>query len=500
MLERDEEERLVASARRGDRAARDRLAEAFEPLVGRLARSFAGTYDVEQSDLAQAGREALLARLVGIASYDSSGGRLSRWLEPGIAAAMRNEAQGEARSRVIVGAASVAVDGDEVSLLDIQGELDPGLAAIGGELPDDSATTTRRATSAADRYLRRDRFPELKRSFVDFMVARDPDWRLHAPTWKLMTESPAIRSLLERVRAGQAPLAAIEQEYLLFVPERRPRCSIAQEVSFDDEHSRTLASIVCDAAEHGTLAERAQWRDRGASDAVAAVAHFRRWVLGGEPQELWPDPIERSLAVEHWVAERALSDPPPDPDCVLHYVSGKTRAVAWGGDLGRLKRLALQLERDFGWSEETAVRFTLTGIHEITPKLRGRIVAGGLYGATARVYLDIDPRATPQEVAGHYERWRVRLAQLRRCEPYPTRARATSARRLALALFVEENWRPDADWEELRRRWEHEHPQWRYPDSVSDPTANFANHARQAWTHLTGTPWPDSRGTRPRRA
>ena len=349
------------------------------------------------------------------------------------------------------------------------------------------------ATSARDSYYRQDRFEDVKAKFAARMREGDPTLDVHEPTWQQMTRTPKLKTLLEEVRQGTASLADLEQNYRSLAPDGRAhQATTPREFTRDDKRSQALTQIVRHTAERGSLSERAQWAALGVVNAVTAVQHFREWVLGGQPADLWPDLRVRVLATERWVEEQAQHEPSPDPDYILHYGDGKMRAVAWGGALGALKRCAMELERDFGWREDQAVRFIVTGFMQATPKLTGRMQLGGVYRATARIVMDIDPRTSPDEVCRLYDRWRQTLALpgLLRGYSYPDRDRAMDDKHLALAVFVAENWRPDVEWSELHRMWNEQHPAWLFSDDVKDPDRNFANHARQAWSLVTGENWP----------
>ena len=212
---------------------------------------------------------------------------------------------------------------------------------------------------------------------------------------------------------------------------------------------------------------------------------------GRGARELWPDLAERWLAARAWVEEQAKRESAPDPEHILAYGDGKVRAIARGGALDALKQCACQLARDWGWSEEQAVCFILTGFAEDVPKLRGAVHAGGLYGAHARVVLDIDPRTSPAEVASHYAKWRETLTVVGGDHAHPNRDRQMKEATLALAVFVEEHWQPQGSWRDLLASWNESYPAWRFPDGALNPGANnFANHARQAWSRLSGERWP----------
>lgn len=490
MLTEPEEQALVRRAQRGDRTAQGSLLMAFEGLVGSLARRYASK-EVELEELESAGTEALWAALGRLASYDPAQGRLATWLGPSLTHAIQAAAGREAQSRRALEARRQDDEGEaQESELERQGRIDPELAAyVGEEAEQDSLSQPGRA-SARDPYLRMDRFSDVKEILLVRLLASDRHATIHEATWQKMTRSPALASLLEEVRRGEASPARLEQEYRNLAPaEHVPQAP--RVFTLRDERSRALARITRRAAEAGSLPERARWAAAGVMDAESEVQHFRRWVLGGEPSGLWPDLAERFLAAEHWVEGQAKLEATPDPEYVLAYGESKLRAVARGGALDALRHCAHQLERDFGWREERAVRFILTGFAEQDAKLQGRVHAGGLYGARARIVMEVDPRTSPAEVARLYTRWREALARVRGERCYPDRDRQMNEKTLALATFVEERWQPAASWRDLRASWNEDHLDWRFPEEAEDPAAkNFANHARQAWSRLSGARWP----------
>lgn len=541
MLSEDEERRLVAGAKRGDRGARDRLLREFEPLVLASAAQHMDSQRLRFDDLAQEGRVALLKRLNELNTYDPERGRLSTWLKPAVKGAIKSVVAAEAKEPKLPGKVSKeseteiappvlsdATDKDEET-----GECDDTATCVGAEGDDDDTSKDEDAgeheeatasyeidesgfggfsrgpwersrqgpSSARDRYLQDDRFVDVKEGFVDFKREIDPAWRLREATWETMTRSPRLKSLLQEVRDQRANFAQLEQEYdILAPPDRDHRATTEREFTLHDERSKTLARMVCHAVEEGSVPERAQWAALGVADAVTAVRHFREWYLGGRPTDLWPETATRLFATDQWVEQQAQREPAPDPEFILFYGDGKMRAIARSGTLAALKECASQLVRQFGWREDQAVRFIVSGFAETTPKLRGRIEGGGAYRATARVVMDIDPRTSPDEVLQQYDRWRRTLGSLQGGQAYAGHDRSAKERTLGLAVYIEENWRCDMEWKELEKLWNEQHPSWRFPDDVRDPTDNFANHARQAWTLMTGESWPKDYTQKARRS
>jgi hypothetical protein len=484
-----EEQMLVRRTLAGSAPARTRLIEDQTALVATLAKRYL-TAGVELEELKAVGDAALVAELERLADYDPDRGRLATWLRPSIAGAIRKAAARETRSRGVLKSLPRSDEGEGKDEPE-HGRLDPNLAELLGDEDDDAELARPGADSSRDPYLRGDRFLDVKEALLVRLQQKNALATIHEPTWLKMTRSPAEVAVLKQVRDGvEGSMAHLEQEYSNFAPAPRlTRSPRAMEQR--DSRSDALARITRHAARAGSLPERAQWAALGVPDAVSAVAHFRRWVLGGEPSQLWPDPVELLLAAEHWVEDQAKREPDPDPTRILAYGDGKLRAIARGGKLDTLKYCARELTQQFGWPEEHAVRFIIIGYAPSSAKLSGGVRLGGPYRALDRVLMDIDPRTSPAEVARLYGRWRKTLALLRGGPAYPGRDRPMKDRTLALAVFVEERWQPGMPWSDLLAVWNEEHPDWRFPDESQDPGGNnFANHARQAWSRLSEANWP----------
>ncbi len=485
-----EERALVRRTLTGDTPARARLVGAQQGLVAALARRHASRV-VELEELESAGREALMTTLERLADYDPALGRLATWLGPSIEGAILKAAAREERSRRALESLRQSDKGESESALDRRGGLDPGLAELLGDEVDRVDLAPPGPASSRDPYLQADRYPDAKQALLIVLRQDDPLATVHGPTWLKLTRSPALAAVLEQVRNGvEDSVARLAQEYQNLAPAAQTK-RVSRTFLQRDARSDALARISRHAALSGSLPERAQWAALGAPETVSAVGQFRHLVLGGEPAELWPESGLRFLAAEHWVEEQAKREADPDPEYILTYGEGKRRAIARGEALDDLKRCAGTLVRDYGWREEHAVRFIITDFAQNAPKLRGGVHSGGLYGAQARVVMDIDPRTSPAEVARLYEKWRASLALMGGEGAYPDRDRSMKERTLALAVFIEEHWHPERGWCDLRAEWNEDHPAWCFPDGAQDPGANnFANHARQAWSRLSGARWP----------
>ena len=173
---------------------------------------------------------------------------------------------------------------------------------------------------------------------------------------------------------------------------------------------------------------------------------------------------------------------------------GKPRLLRIRGDreLAFLKTVARSLTGHFDcWSEPEAVAFVLSGWVPPLAKLRAR-TRRGLYRAASRITYDVDPRTSPAALAEFHRRLRRRWVE--------GRDRLLGDKALALAVFADAAWQPGASWEELKERWNREHPPG---DALHSelPTNQFATECRGAWERLTNEIWPQgSRAARHLRA
>lgn len=197
-----------------------------------------------------------------------------------------------------------------------------------------------------------------------------------------------------------------------------------------------------------------------------------RWRRDGLPA-LPPAPV--SLRVE-----RASLDYLVPGDRWIHSVPVGTQ-----GPLPRLKALAAELTKYYGWREPHAVSFVLTG----TPppvtmaSLGGRFVPAA--PALDRLIMTVDPRLGPREVASLFAWAR------RRVLGDVARDRPLSEKHGELAVFIAGRLGERRTWAELVEEWNRQHPRWGYYQVGAE--VRFARDARTAWERLTGRTWPDRR-------
>ena len=162
----------------------------------------------------------------------------------------------------------------------------------------------------------------------------------------------------------------------------------------------------------------------------------------------------------------------------------RVRLVRIRGDgvLAELWTIASNLCGHFdAWNVEDAVSFVLSGATPPLAKVRLRTRVSRFYPAASRIALEIDPRTRPDTVKSHYQALRERYAG--------TRDREMSTENLALAVFVECNWRPKISWEEMLSLWNETHPE---SDELYWPgdSRQFKTRCQRVWQQLTGASWP----------
>lgn len=148
------------------------------------------------------------------------------------------------------------------------------------------------------------------------------------------------------------------------------------------------------------------------------------------------------------------------------------------GVLGSLQRLAKSLAESYGWQPAQATIFVLCGvvplislIRSTTPEIRVR--NGDDLAWARRIKLDIDPSASPEQVAEAFARAResMELAPLR----------PLSRKHLRLAEFAGVD-HVDLSWAERHRMWNDEFPDWTYSEQ-----SNFRRDAAVAQSRLLRT-------------
>ena len=134
------------------------------------------------------------------------------------------------------------------------------------------------------------------------------------------------------------------------------------------------------------------------------------------------------------------------------------------------------------WTFEDAVSFIVSGAIPPLAEVRASTRSSHLYPAASRVFLDIDPRTSLEEVSAWYGRLRQRHDVTRQQQPM-------SPRNLALAVFVECNWHPGVTWVQLLAAWNVAHPEG--DDLHSEQSSRqFKVDCQRAWQGLTGALWP----------
>lgn len=133
-------------------------------------------------------------------------------------------------------------------------------------------------------------------------------------------------------------------------------------------------------------------------------------------------------------------------------------ATSAGGVLEQLRRLSVELEEMFGWTQAEATTYVVTGGVPYVPPMK--IIGPEKLPPSRllRVVLEIDLALTPRQVADRYRRMRR--------EWLGARLRALSPKHLSLAGFIAQ--RPaDELWPDRLRAWNRAHPpDWKYKNEA----------------------------------
>ncbi len=547
-----EERSLLRRIARGDEAAHQRLLGAFEPLVAAAARRYAPPGSATYEDLCQQGRIGLLGAVKAYKAGAETrfGAYAKSWVEGAVkkgVAASGSETLGLEADKLALdedgqseGASAEA--GEEEG--EAPGRRGAGHVTVIGELVGGQA-------SGRDAYLLHaaDEFADVAHLFGNWLAQEGHPEEINPRVWTYLQR--AEHELLVRAReVDTLALAQLQQKYdlacELLLPDGRPRRSEGLVIE-PDARSAALAALVAQAVSAGSLPERA-WHAAKATQGTAPargpgfpeVTECRTRLLPAgliDPSRVasW---IEAQAAREGGPAGAYLKVPLTEaeqetlgqnggharasyaallgalagrlageaegelPATILEWPElltyenpgGKPRLLRIRGDreLAFLKTVARSLTGHFDcWSEPEAVAFVLSGWVPPLAKLRAR-TRRGLYRAASRITYDVDPRTSPAALAEFHRRLRRRWVE--------GRDRLLGDKALALAVFADAAWQPGASWEELKERWNREHPPG---DALHSelPTNQFATECRGAWERLTNEIWPQgSRAARHLRA
>lgn len=282
------------------------------------------------------------------------------------------------------------------------------------------------------------------------------------------------------VLAGDATLDELFREYrdleTLGQPEQKP--PIVRELP-PDKRDWALSRILA--------VEAARWPE---------VRAFRQDVLGGRllspqdvpawieaqaaadgPSTLWIRlPLPPGASPAQWFSalaelsehERGQLSVAVQSETLQFALDGWTATVPVrrNGTLGRLKRLAQQLEPF--WPEAWAVLWVLTATVPPIPRARVKQTFRGF--ERDLITLEVNPRASKEEVAELYAKARA--------DVFKGPDRPMTEKHLELAVFFAAH---EGTLRELMDRWNAAHPTWAYREFT-----NFGRDARQAYRRVTG--------------
>lgn len=153
------------------------------------------------------------------------------------------------------------------------------------------------------------------------------------------------------------------------------------------------------------------------------------------------------------------------------------------GVLDRLRRIAMHLERSYGWGEPYAVAFILTG--ESPPPLRGSVTASRTYGSLrpSTAVITVNPDwVSPSDVARLY-REVMSEEDFRLHGGEPGAGRPLQEKSARLAVFAARD-AGSGSWAELMARWNAEYSEnsgWEYSDR-----RRFGRDCRRAFERVAG--------------
>ena len=218
------------------------------------------------------------------------------------------------------------------------------------------------------------------------------------------------------------------------------------------------------------------------------VESFRNQVLDGEL-------VDENESAD-WI-ERQSHETPPNgverPSGKLYFVrlpSLRVLSVPTFNRtrLGRLRKLAERLSRDFRWWNPFAPVWVLAGGVPPVQILDVHSFIDWRYPALSRITLTIDPGLPPGEVEFEYRRAQELMSGGREF-------RETSERRLRLITFVYEHHELKSTSDRIKA-WNKEFPQWSYDEQ--EQVSNFLRDVRGAERHLREPKfmptWPEGFG------
>ncbi len=148
--------------------------------------------------------------------------------------------------------------------------------------------------------------------------------------------------------------------------------------------------------------------------------------------------------IENRVESRMLSYGLPGAKWVQHV------GVRVGGVLDELWHLTDRLVKRYGWKEDQAAVFILSGVTPYLPGIRLETDYREDCPAASRITLIVDPFVPPQEVLGTYSRVRQQILK--------GRYRPLSEKHLRLAVFAAEQKRKGVTWAAVMEEWNQAHP------------------------------------------
>ncbi|MBC7294289.1 MAG: hypothetical protein H5T84_09370 [Thermoleophilia bacterium] len=228
-----------------------------------------------------------------------------------------------------------------------------------------------------------------------------------------------------------------------------------------------------------TLSEIGAWIQERAQEEGASYFVTLELLPGGEisfTEQDWRSVLSKKINDTRLVETKRLTLSYPVPDSP----HPATVFIRSDGVLGRLKKIAIALTKEYLWNEAEAVGFVLTGRPPV-PSV-GRVTFHYILPALtpARIVLDLAPQACVADVVKLFR-------EARRQTPYGKFVRvrtpkAVTEKGRALAVHLAST--PSLSWQERLEAWNRRYPHWAYKHRTT-----LRRDALSAYQRIMGFPW-----------
>ena len=309
------------------------------------------------------------------------------------------------------------------------------------------------------------------------------------PIWDRLVRNRQVQEVIGGWEGAFDALEERARDDLKLVSEMRaPSLPPSLRVFPPDDRLQVLSRLFADsAAEDKKVGD---WRRKYLPEGLLDASGIEDWIRIKQREDGPPTQYRR-------YAMRPAKDPEPAQPDLDDFVESSWEILSYtldddlryalqvgrNGCLDELRQLARYLLSKFGWSEESAVRFVLTGEVPLIPRAQVSVKTFGLSlgspGAYIRVHLDVDPSVPPEQLTRWFREIRQRLV--------PGRRRSPVRSERALVDLVHDH--PSLTWGERVRQWNSDHP-----DEKAYPSAQqMARDYHRAIQHALDVriPWLD---------